>query len=38
MEEIKVSLTIVLPGSAMFKKEECVKTVNKTIEKVKENS
>lgn len=34
MEEIKVSLTIVLPGSAMFKKEECIKTVNKTIEKV----
>lgn len=33
MNEIKVSLTIVLSGSMMFSKEECLKTTQKVIEK-----
>lgn len=31
--EIKVSLTITLPGSVMFSKEECLKTTQKVIER-----
>ena len=33
MTEIKVNLSIVLPGSVMFSKEECLKTTQKVIEK-----
>lgn len=33
MNEIKVNLTIVLPGSMMFSKEECLKTTRKVVEK-----
>lgn len=32
-KEIKVSLTIALPGSVMLSKEECLKTTQKEIEK-----
>lgn len=31
--EIKVNLSIVLPGSTMFSKEECLKTTQKTVVK-----
>lgn len=31
--EIKVSLTITLPGRVMFSKEECLKTTQKVIER-----
>lgn len=31
MSEIKLSLSIVLPRSSMFSKEECLKTTQKTI-------
>lgn len=31
--EIKVNLSVVLPGSVMFSKEECLKTTQKVIEK-----
>ena len=33
MNEIKLSLSIELPGSTMFSKEECLKTTHKVIEK-----
>ena len=33
MNEIKLSLSIELPGSTMFSKEECLKTTRKVIEK-----
>ena len=33
MNEIKLSLSIVLQGSTMFSKEECLKTTHKVIEK-----
>lgn len=33
MNETKVNLTITLPGSVMFSKEECLKTTQKVIEK-----
>lgn len=33
MNEIKVSLTIGLPGAIMWSKEECLKTTHKVIEK-----
>ena len=33
MSEIKVSLSVVLPGGTMFSKEECLKTTQKVIEK-----
>ena len=33
MNEIKLSLSIVLRGSTMFSKEECLKTTHKVIEK-----
>lgn len=33
MSEIKVSLTIALRGSTMFSKEECLKTIQKVIER-----
>lgn len=33
MNEIKLSLSIELPGSSMFSKEECLKTTHKVIEK-----
>lgn len=31
MSEIKVSLTITLPGSVMLSKEECLKTIQKEV-------
>ena len=31
--EVKVSLTIELPGAIMWSKEECLKTIHKVIEK-----
>ena len=31
MDEIKVSLTIKLPGAVMWSKEECLKTVQEVI-------
>lgn len=31
--EIKVNLSIILPGSIMFSKEECLKTLQKTVVK-----
>ena len=33
MNEIKLNLSIELPGSTMLKKEECLKTTHKVIEK-----
>ena len=33
MTEIKLNLSVVLPGSIMFSKEECLKTTQKVIEK-----
>lgn len=33
MDEIKLSLTIALPGSTMLSKEECLKTTQKTVER-----
>ena len=33
MTEIKLNLSVVLPGSVMFSKEECLKTTQKVIEK-----
>lgn len=33
MSEIKLNLSVVLPGSVMFSKEECLKTTQKVIEK-----
>lgn len=38
MNETKVSLTIILPGSIMFSKEECLKTAQKTIKKTNKNT
>lgn len=33
MTEIKVNLSVILPGSVLFSKEECLKTTQKVIEK-----
>lgn len=33
MNSIKVNLSVVLPGSTMLSKEECLKTIQKTVEK-----
>lgn len=33
MTEVKVSLSVIVPGSVMLSKEECLKTTQKVIEK-----
>ena len=38
MSEIKVNLSIVLPGRTLLSKEECLKTTQKVIEKKLKNS
>lgn len=37
MNETKVNLSITIPGSVMFSKEECLKTIQKTVEKKYKN-
>lgn len=37
MSEIKLNLSIVLPGRTMFSKEECLKTTQKVVEKKSKN-